>query len=189
MIVQLRPLTFADVDAVHEWAQRAEVCRYQTCGPNTPDQTRSFVRAAVDAWSSRPQCRFVYAIILDDQVVGNAELRLHNHVQGEISYAVHPDMWGRRFATDAARQLLDKAFTKHKLHRVFATCDPRNTASGRVLVRVGMTYEGRMRETILIRDGWRDSDLYAILEWEYRQSTRGALEGDLNNQPSVAPSG
>ncbi len=161
MIVQLRPLTFADVDAVHEWAQRAEVCRYQTCGPNTPDQTRSFVRAAVDAWSSRPQCRFVYAI----------------------------DMWGRRFATDAARQLLDKAFTKHKLHRVFATCDPRNTASGRVLVRVGMTYEGRMRETILIRDGWRDSDLYAILEWEYRQSTRGALEGDLNNQPSVAPSG
>jgi RimJ/RimL family protein N-acetyltransferase len=40
-------------------------------------------------------------------------------------------------------------------------------ASARVLAKVGMTHEGRMRETMLIRDGWRDSDLYAILEPEW----------------------
>jgi RimJ/RimL family protein N-acetyltransferase len=45
-----------------------------------------------------------------------------------------------------------------------ATCDPRNVASARVLEKVGMTYEGRMRHTLLLRDGWRDSDVYSILE-------------------------
>jgi RimJ/RimL family protein N-acetyltransferase len=54
------------------------------------------------------------------------------------------------------------------LHRIFATCDPRNVASRRVLTKIGMTHEGRMRETLLIRDGWRDSDVYAILKHEFR---------------------
>jgi RimJ/RimL family protein N-acetyltransferase len=31
-----------------------------------------------------------------------------------------------------------------------------------------MTYEGRMRQTLLIRDGWRDSKIYSILEREWR---------------------
>ena len=52
------------------------------------------------------------------------------------------------------------------MHRVFATCDPRNTASAGVLRKVGMAREGRLRHTLLIRDGWRDSDVYSVLEGE-----------------------
>ncbi len=45
---------------------------------------------------------------------------------------------------------------------------PRNVASSKVLEKTGMTKEGRMREDLLIRDGWRDSFLYSILvhEWD-----------------------
>ncbi|WP_203918751.1 GNAT family N-acetyltransferase [Rugosimonospora africana] len=167
-MTQLRPLTIADWEVVHEWARREEACRYQAWGPNTPQQTKSFVQAAVQAWAQRPQIRFVYAITVDSQVVGNAELRLHGNRQGEVSYAVHPNLWGRGLAAEAAHQLVVIGFTVHKLHRIFGTCDPRNVASGRVLTKVGMKYEGRMRETLLIRDGWRDSDLYAILETDSR---------------------
>jgi [ribosomal protein S5]-alanine N-acetyltransferase len=79
----------------------------------------------------------------------------------------HPDYWGKGLATAAARQLVQLGFDEHDLHRIFATCDPRNIASAAVLQRLGMQYEGRMRETTLIRDGWRDSDLYSVLvdEW------------------------
>jgi RimJ/RimL family protein N-acetyltransferase len=35
------------------------------------------------------------------------------------------------------------------------------------LEKIGMLYEGRMSEVILIRDGWRDSAVYAILEDEW----------------------
>ena len=165
--MELRPLVAADWEAVHEWARLPEVCRYQAWGPNTPEQTRAFVQAAVDAGRQDPQVRFVYAAVAGDVVVGQAEFNLRSRSAGEIAYLVHPGFWGRGIGTGIARRLLDRGFRDHSLHRIFATCDPRNVGSGRVLQKIGMTYEGRMRETVLIRDGWRDSDLYAILRHEW----------------------
>ena len=166
--VRLRPLVPEDWVAVHEWASRPEVCRYQTWGPNTPEQTREFVREAVAAWDADPQVRFAFAVVIDEAVVGNAEFKLREDGQGEIGYLIHPELWGRGIATKAAGLLLEFGFTKHGLHRIFATCDPRNAASGRVLQKLGLRHEGRLRETMKIQDGWRDSDLYAILVHEWR---------------------
>jgi ribosomal-protein-alanine N-acetyltransferase len=167
--VRLRPLVAKDWAAVHEWARRPEVCRYQEWGPNTEEETQDFVREAVEAWGQDPQVRFAFAIVLDDVVVGNAEFKLRGGAQGEIGYIIHPDLWGRGIATSAAIRLLEFGFVKHGLHRIFATCDPRNVASGKVLQKLGMLYEGRLRENIRIRDGWRDSDLYAVLTHEWRR--------------------
>lgn len=162
-MVTLRPLTADDWPAVHEWAQLPEACRYQAWGPNSPQQTRDFVRSAAEAWQQQPQMRFPYAVVAaDGTVVGNAELKLRGGHEGEISYAVHPAMWGQGVATEAAGQLLELSFHEHGLDRVFATCDPRNVASARVLTKLGLRYETRLHHTMLIRDGWRDSDRYAI---------------------------
>ena len=169
--VRLRPLVIDDWVAVHDWARRPEVCRYQEWGPNTQEQTQEFVRESVQAWDQVPQVRFAFAIVVDGVVVGNADFKLRGSSQGEFGYLVHPELWGRGIATKAGAQLLDFGFTKHGLHRIFATCDPRNIASGRVLQKLGLRYEGRLRETVHIRDGWRDSDLYAILEQEWRAFT------------------
>jgi ribosomal-protein-alanine N-acetyltransferase len=139
-------------------------------GPQHGSATREFVRDAARAWNSVPRTRLVYAIILHGCVVGNCELNLRSQDQGEISYALHPDYWGQGMATAAARQLVRLGFGEHDLHRIFATCDPRNIAPAAILRRLGMHYEGRMRETILIRDGWRDSDLYSVLAHEWQSS-------------------
>jgi [ribosomal protein S5]-alanine N-acetyltransferase len=168
MSVVLRALVADDWSAVHEWAGREDACRFQAWGPNTPEQSRAFVAASAHAWQSRPQSRFPYAVVLGPRVVGMAELKLHSADHGEISYSVHPEMWSRGMATAAARQLLRVGFVDRGLHRITGTCDPRNVGSGRVLAKIGMTYEGRMRETTMIRDGWRDSDLYSILAHEFR---------------------
>ena len=104
---------------------------------------------------------------------GSLRPRVRGDGQGEIGYGLHPDHWGRGLATAAARRLLELCFTEHGLHRVFATCDPRNVASGRVLRRLGMTHEGRLREVLLIRDGWRDSDVYGLLAHEWSSGSGG----------------
>jgi ribosomal-protein-alanine N-acetyltransferase len=159
MQLTLRPLTLDDIDAVHEWARLPESCRYQAWGPNTYEQTAEYVRTCTAATPGRQ----VFGILLDGRVVGSGELRLHGASTGEIAYAVHPHLWGRGIATAAARRLLEMGFTDHGRHRIFGTCDPRNVGSAAVLRKIGMRYEGRMRGTAHIRDGWRDSDLYAIL--------------------------
>ncbi|WP_158854093.1 GNAT family N-acetyltransferase [Saccharothrix deserti] len=159
MMLKLRPLALDDVTAVHDWACLPESCRYQAWGPNTYEQTQAYVRAAVAA----PPDRLVFAVLVDGDVAGSAELKLRGPSTGEIAYAVHPRLWGQGIATAAARELLRMGFSEHGLHRISGTCDPRNFASAAVLRKIGMRYEGRMRGTAYIRDGWRDSDLYAIL--------------------------
>lgn len=159
MLVTLRPLALTDVDAVHDWARLAESCRFQTWGPNTYEQTQQYVQGAVTAGADR----FVFAVVADGDVVGNAELRLRNPSTAEIAFVVHPRRWGLGIATAAAREMLRRGFAEHGRHRIYATCDPRNLASAAVLRKIGMQYEGRMRGTHRIRDGWRDSDLYARL--------------------------
>lgn len=82
-------------------------------------------------------------------------------------------VWARR----SGGELLRHGFERLGLHRIFATCDPRNVASARVLSKLGMTWEGRHRHTALIRDGWRDSEMFGVLEDEWRVGTRPAGSG------------
>ena len=103
-------------------------------------------------------------VLVDGEVLGSAELEAaRTEAPGEIAYAVHPRFSGQGIATAAARELLRMGFSEHGRHRIFGTCDPRNLASAAVLRKIGMRHEGRMRGTAYIRDGWWDSDLYAIL--------------------------
>lgn len=158
-----------DWPAVHSWASLPESCRYQAWGPNTEQQSRDFVQAAADDWTRGPQERYVYLACADGQPVGSGEvnIRSRGHRQGEISYGVHPAFWRTGVGTGIGRLLLAEGFGRLDLHRIYGTCDPRNVGSARVLAKLGMTYEGRMRHTILLRDGWRDSDLFSILEHEW----------------------
>ncbi|WP_051965728.1 GNAT family N-acetyltransferase [Kitasatospora mediocidica] len=168
-MVTLSKVELADWQAVHAWARLPEVCRYQPWGPNTEAETRAHVAAAVQAWSEEPQQRFAYLARIGDEAVGFGELHIRNrtHRQGEISYLVHPRLWGRGVATAIGHELLARGFGDLGLHRIHATCDPRNPASARVLGKLGMTWEGRHREALLIRDGWRDSEVFSILDDEW----------------------
>ncbi|MFD8939134.1 GNAT family N-acetyltransferase [Streptomyces sp. NPDC059578] len=168
--MHLSRIELADWRAVHSWASQARVCRFQTWGPNSAEQTRAFVAAAVDAWSRTPQQRFAYVARVDGDPVGMGELhvRSRGQRQGEITYVVHPGVWGRGVGTALGRELLVRGFEELALHRIYATCDPRNLGSARVLGKLGMTREGRQRHTALIRDGWRDSEMFSILEDEWR---------------------
>jgi RimJ/RimL family protein N-acetyltransferase len=68
-------------------------------------------------------------------------LRGEEHRQGEIGYVFHPDYGGWGYATEAARALLGLGFEHYGLHRIVGRLDARNTASARVLERLGMRRE------------------------------------------------
>jgi ribosomal-protein-alanine N-acetyltransferase len=83
--------------------------------------------------------------------------------QGGIAYAIHLDLWRRGYGEAIARAVVRIAFDEVGLHRVVATGDPRNIASARVLQKIGMTFDRRLHRTHLLRDGWRDSDVYTLV--------------------------
>lgn len=168
----LRPVRAGDWVAIHEWASTEIACQYQPWGPNTVQDTQGFVDMAVAAWSQSPQDRYVWAAVDGGNVVGLGELHVRNRRwrQGELAYAVHTERWGTGVATSIGHQILEFAFERLDLHRVEGRCDPRNGASAAVLKKLGMRWEGRLRQTIELRDGWRDSEIFSILAEEYHLS-------------------
>ncbi|GAA4899204.1 RimJ/RimL family protein N-acetyltransferase [Stackebrandtia albiflava] len=177
--LRLRPMGIEDWRAVHSWGSRPEVCRYQAWGPNTEEDSRRFTTVAATAWLAEPPVRRVYVAEWHGEVIGSGELRIRDrvHRQGEIQYLVHPDHWGVGLGTGIGRELLRVGFDALRLHRVYGTCDPRNTASAAVLRRLGMRREGLLRETMRLRDGWRDSEVYGLLAREWRDAAPGEPDG------------
>lgn len=86
----------------------------------------------------------------------------------ELSYRVPRDLWGRGLATEASRAMLAAAFTAHPAERVFAGTAPSNTASRRVLEKIGM------RTVAGAPDERADDVEYQILRhhWLLRDGTR-----------------
>ncbi|HWD78123.1 MAG TPA: GNAT family protein, partial [Kribbella sp.] len=70
---------------------------------------------------------------------------------------------GKGYASEAVRGLLEYVFVDRRLHKVSAECDARNTASARLLERVGFTREGLRLSHTWIKGEWTDDLLYGYL--------------------------
>ena len=88
---------------------------------------------------------------------------------GEIWYKLHPNYWGKGYATEALNRALDFGFDELKLHRIQAGCAVENIGSIRVLEKVGMTREGHKRKILPLKSGWSDNYHYALLETDDRE--------------------
>ncbi|MCA0969229.1 GNAT family N-acetyltransferase [Halobacillus litoralis] len=168
---QLKWREFKEEDwkSVHEYASQPIVCTYQPWGPNTIDDSKAFVDQVIKDREIDHRTRFAFAILYKEKVIGTGELNIDDAVNlaGVISYILHPGYWGKGLGTEVANRLLQYGFKEMGLHRICATCDPGNTGSARILTKVGMKKEGRMRENLYMKDGWRDSLLFSVLEHEW----------------------
>ena len=81
----------------------------------------------------------------------------------EILYGIDPPLWGRGYATEAARALLAWAFRETGLTRILAGADAPNRASFRVLEKLGMRYDG-LRPTVA-----GDAACWVIERSEFRE--------------------
>ena len=82
---------------------------------------------------------------------------------GYVGYWVAREVAGRGVATTAVALALDHCFGPVGLHRVEANVRPENTASRRVVEKLGMVQEGLHRRYLFIDEDWRDHLAYALL--------------------------
>jgi len=89
------------------------------------------------------------------------------HMRAEMGYWIGQPYWGRGYATEAARAVLEYGFHGLGLQRIHACHFTRNPASGKVLVKIGMRHEGVARRHLLRWDRFEDVALYGILREEF----------------------
>ncbi len=148
-----------------------EFLRFYHWTERLPSDVQRFLRMFIDWQQERPRTRFQLAIVLREEgrMIGNCGIRMKEPaaLEAELGYELDRACWGRGYASEAAGAIVDWAFRELHLHRVWASCIAENTASARVMERLGMTYEGRLRENDWIKGRWYDSLIYGILEHEW----------------------
>lgn len=139
----------------------------------TPGDVQEFVRRQIELQEQEPRIKFQLVITLKSggRLIGNCGIRreaVKSH-QADIGYELSPDYWGKGYATEAARAIVMFGFEQLNLHRLWAHCIADNGRSRRVLEKLGMHLEGRLRENEFFKGRWWDSLIYAILEDEWRE--------------------
>ncbi len=167
----LRRFSPADGAALHAYLSRPEAVEFEPYGVIS--------RMEADAWAAqRAADPAFWAICLrrSGELVGNLYL-VRVPPDGwrtwELGYVLHPDHWGRGYATEACTLLMEECFDAWAAHRVMARCDVRNPASWRLLERLGFRREGHLLANASFRgdaDGhpvWKDTYLYALLDRQW----------------------
>jgi RimJ/RimL family protein N-acetyltransferase len=110
------------------------------------------------------------------------------HVSGddprlaEIGFTLDPSYQGQGYATEALRGYLDWLFPTFGLHRVHAVTDPLNEPAAALLSRVGFRREAHLVENVWFKGAWGSEHVYAVLEREWRELSRGHSSRSADSQ-------
>ncbi len=168
--VLLREIRAEDWIAAQALDADPEVTRYLSSLVTDEAGTRAYLDEVITASREEPRRRFELAITLPpaDEMVGRVALHVQRpeHREALLWYVLRRDLWGRGIATAASRALVAFGFDELRLHRIWADADPRNTASLRLMEKLGFQREGQLRQNYWLRGEWCDSVVYGLLETE-----------------------
>jgi ribosomal-protein-alanine N-acetyltransferase len=168
--VCLRWLTEADVDALFDIFSDPEVARYLAIPRHETRQDSERFLAVIHE-GFRSSSLFQWGIEHAGRVIGTCTLGGLDWVnrRAEIGFSLRRASWGQGLMSGALALLIDHAFNDLGLHRIEADVDPRNSASLRILDRLGFQREGYLRERYLKDGEAQDSVIFGLLRNGYRR--------------------
>lgn len=171
--LRLRPFAAADAPVVRDLAGEARVAAPTLNIPHPYPAGLAADWIAGQAAAAAEGRAYTFAITdrVAGTLLGAIGIRPEAaHDRAEIGYWLGVPYWGRGYMSEAARRVTAFGFAELGLHRVQATCLPRNPASARVMEHLGMRREGLLRGYVRKDGVYEDLLMYAILrdEWEER---------------------
>lgn len=164
----LRPFTLADAPEVQRLAGDPAVA------DTTLNIPHPYPDGAAEEWISTHQRQFeqgtgvIFAVTLRETgaLVGATSLLgiSRQHQNAEMGYWIGKPYWNQGYATEAARALIVYAFDELGLHKVYAHYLVRNPASGRVMQKAGMAYEGTLRQHVQKSGVFEDLKMYGLCQ-------------------------
>jgi RimJ/RimL family protein N-acetyltransferase len=170
--ITLRPLHPQDAPAVLAYRSDPEIYQFQTWQPKTLAEVEEFILRRCVSEPNLPDTWFQLAICKNDsgELVGDCGLHFLKDApqQVEIGITLKPTDQHGGYATEALELVFNYIFADLKQHRIFASVDPNNHASIRLLERLKMRQEAHFVETVWMYNRWVDDGVYAILAREWK---------------------
>jgi RimJ/RimL family protein N-acetyltransferase len=167
--VYLRPLENADATQLQQWINDPDVTRYLSVyRPMKLEDEQQFIERANAGGES---LAFGVALKSDDRLLGTAGLQRIDWKNRSAGFGISlgvPDEWGKGYGTEATRLVVQVAFERLNLHRVWLVVYEFNERGRRCYERAGFQQEGVMRDYHFADGRYWDAQLMAVLRpaWE-----------------------
>jgi RimJ/RimL family protein N-acetyltransferase len=173
----IRLLEIGDAEAMFNNRSDPDISRYQSWEPESVEEMQNFILDLAEIEIGTPGRWYQLGIFIRDSrdIAGDAGIHTQEEDprQVEIGITLAKAYQGRGLATEALEAVFGYLFNELGKHRVYASVDPRNTASIALLERLGMRREAHFVESLWFKGVWADDVIYALLSREFQQRGSG----------------
>jgi RimJ/RimL family protein N-acetyltransferase len=158
--------------------------------PYTDEDARKFLLESAEGFRAGRSVSLAICRQPGGELCGGAGLAIsQTHQRAELGYWIGVPYWKMGYATEAARAVVEFGFANLGLHRIHAHYFSENKASGRVLEKIGMRAEGRLRNHFQKWNRFIDVENCGILSEEFREAERRRSESFSKGVPSGSAKG
>jgi [ribosomal protein S5]-alanine N-acetyltransferase len=166
----LRQIQLEDAEALFAIFSDEQVMEFYGHEPHQSlSDTQESIRRTQAHYSQREALRWGITLQGEDRVLGSCSL--HNFDAGfhraETGYELSRASWGQGITYEAMSAILSYGFTELGFHRVEAIIDIVNERSKGLLLKLGFTYEGNLRQRYIFRDRFEDEHYFGLLKDEW----------------------
>ena len=176
----LREFALEDAPDVRRLAGEPEIARTTLLIPHPYEDgmAEAWISSQRPAYEAGEHVNFAVTLRGEGTLVGSITLGLNpRDDNGELGYWIGVPYWGRGYCTEAAREVVRYGFEDLGLHRIHASHFGSNPASGRVMQKIGMSYEGTRREHYKKWGEHEDRVDYGLLASEYLDAIARQRQG------------
>ena len=166
----LRSLTLEDAEDVQRLAGERDVAStlIRIPHPYEDGMAEEWIRSCYDTFEKKEGLHFAITLKTERNFIGVIGLEFEReHERAELGYWIGKPYWNLGYTTEAAKLVVAHGFQVLKLNRIYAYYFTRNPASGRVLEKIGMRYEGCRRQHTKRWGNFEDSIGYGMLKADY----------------------
>ena len=164
----LRKIERTDIDDVYEYTSDPMVPKYLLWYEHkTKEFTKGYLKYISKLYKRSKY--YDWGVTYNGKMIGTvgfSSINVRNN-SAEIGYVLNRNFWGMGIASEAVAAILSFGFLTLNLNRIEAIFLPENDQSRRVLEKSNMKSEGIRRSALLVKERYRDIEVYSILREEY----------------------
>jgi RimJ/RimL family protein N-acetyltransferase len=164
----LRPFTVADAPIVQRLAGAREIADTTLNIPHPYEDgvAEQWISGHQESYEQGKRVPLAITLTHGETVVGAISLMSlsQRDERAELGYWIGKDYWNNGYCTEAAREIVHFGFERLGLNRIIGRHLTRNSASGRVMQKIGMKREGTLRQHVKKWDRFEDMECYGILK-------------------------
>ena len=168
--LRLRQIVPGDAESLFAIRSDDETMKYFGHEPHESlDETKGVIKQMEERYIRKEALHWCITLQEEDRLIGSCNLFHFDEGfdRAEVGYELNRAFWGKGIMTEAVSAILTFGFRELRLHRIEAIIDIANVRSKNLLLKLGFTYEGNLRQRFPFRGHFEDEHYFGLLEDEW----------------------